>query len=434
MGDNRTEFNFAGAAISHFKDTVGFAFASETDIPEGMCEKSPCIIPLVSSVPLDIEPAPQNPSEFLLWVERILDPSVRTLYSQEQLKMVLQQGKAELFAIDIEERPQGLPTDITVGLTPKKLVNSLGYRLESKKIYVFRPQDRQFVEYNGSLESQLADTNLLYYKDINFQNKTDYVVAFLTDANESEPCTREINILTNLSKKYHDIAYFSIIPYSGVADFAQKINFPTSSLPLFFVIDKMNPSKRRWILDDKDSMYNESYLEEFILQIRSKVIPSVVLSEESAKEEKESTLHKLVAKDFSDLVYDDAHDCFVVFTSEENCSRCKFLKPIVTGLSSLLNGSTVYFYWFDVDKNDVPENVPEITDYPTIMMWPAGKKDEIPKIYSGSNSYYDLLVFIKDCASHAFSYTQSKLDALKKKADESFTFWIGKHFVKNEEE
>lgn len=68
------------------------------------------------------------------------------------------------------------------------------------------------------------------------------------------------------------------------------------------------------------------------------------------------------------------------------------------------------------------------------MMWPAGKKDEIPKIYCGSNSYYDLLTFIKDCASHAFSYTQSKLDALKKKADESFTFWIGKYFMKNEEE
>ena len=51
----------------------------------------------------------------------------------------------------------------------------------------------------------------------------------------------------------------------------------------------------------------------------------------------------------------------------------------------------------DATANDVPE---EIQGFPTIKLFPAGKKNETPLEYTGSRTVEDLANFIRDNGSH----------------------------------
>lgn len=62
----------------------------------------------------------------------------------------------------------------------------------------------------------------------------------------------------------------------------------------------------------------------------------------------------------------------------------------------------------DATANDVPE---EIQGFPTIKLFPAGKKDSPPIDYNGSRTIEDLAKFIRDSGTHG-------IDAYSEKAED----------------
>lgn len=125
------------------------------------------------------------------------------------------------------------------------------------------------------------------------------------------------------------------------------------------------------------------------------------------------SIQKVVGRTFSDFVFDDYYEALVLFTSP-NSTKYKFFKPIVNAVALLLNKTGIRFYYMDVSKNDVPTSVPPIKKFPTLMLWPAGHKDE-PIIYQGNNTFIDVLNFVQKHVNHKIKVPHFDLDSIKEK-------------------
>lgn len=125
------------------------------------------------------------------------------------------------------------------------------------------------------------------------------------------------------------------------------------------------------------------------------------------------SIQKVVGKTFNELVFDDYYETIVLFTSP-NSTKYKFFKPIVNAVAYLLNKTGFRFFYMDVSKNDVPESVPPLKKFPTLILWPAGHKDE-PIIYDGNNTFIDVLNFVHKYAGHKIKLPRYDLDSVKEK-------------------
>ena len=75
-------------------------------------------------------------------------------------------------------------------------------------------------------------------------------------------------------------------------------------------------------------------------------------------------------------------------------------------------------FHINVDKNDLPVSLPDINAYPSIMMWPAGRKAEPPEVFHGNSSISDFVEFVSKAASHSFQETSLDLQKVKDKVTE----------------
>merc|ERR1712023_56151 len=107
----------------------------------------------------------------------------------------------------------------------------------------------------------------------------------------------------------------------------------------------------------------------------------------------------VVGTTFDEIVMDDSKDVLVEFYAPW-CGHCKALAPAYDELGQLYASDElsklVTIAKVDATLNDVPD---EIQGFPTIKLFPAGKKDA-PIDYSGSRTVEDLVQFIKENGSH----------------------------------
>lgn len=114
-------------------------------------------------------------------------------------------------------------------------------------------------------------------------------------------------------------------------------------------------------------------------------------------ETQDGPVYILVGSEFDKVVKDSDKDVLVEFYAPW-CGHCKRLAPTYDELGELYKGSdNVLIAKVDHQENEVSER---IDGYPTIKLYPAGKKDE-PVNYRGNRELKDLVAFIMENGAHA---------------------------------
>jgi len=111
---------------------------------------------------------------------------------------------------------------------------------------------------------------------------------------------------------------------------------------------------------------------------------------------------------------------FVVFFAPW-CGHCRKLEPTLNAVARNSESvKTLVIGKFDATQNDVTGLF--FSGYPTLMLFPSGKKDE-PVTYHGERSTEKILEFIASHCTHKFN-AADVLHPPEKKATESHAFII----------
>lgn len=198
-----------------------------------------------------------------------------------------------------------------------------------------------------------------------------------------------------LAEKYKGKINFATIDAVAFGAHAQNLNLEMK-WPAFAIQDTTKGSKFPF---PQDKEITAESLKEYVDDwVDGKIAPSIKSEEVPATQE--GPVHVVVAHNFEEEVINNDKDVLLEFYAPW-CGHCKNLAPKYEELGALYFKNPefvdkVVVAKVDATANDVPV---EIQGFPTIKLYPAGKKDS-PIDYRGSRTVEDLANFIRDNGSH----------------------------------
>jgi protein disulfide-isomerase A1 len=210
--------------------------------------------------------------------------------------------------------------------------------------------------------------------------------------------------LKPLALKHKGAINFATIDAKSFGQHAGNLNLKPGQWPAFAI---QRTAKNEKFPYDQDKKITEKDIGTFVDDfLAGKVDPSV---KSEPIPETQGPVNVVVAKNYQELVIDNDKDVLLEFYAPW-CGHCKALAPKYEELGELYASEEfsklVTIAKVDATANDVPD---EIQGFPTIKLFPAGKKDS-PVDYTGSRTIEDLVQFIKDNGSHkvAAIYEEAK--------------------------
>ncbi|KAJ5102853.1 hypothetical protein N7532_003382 [Penicillium argentinense] len=173
---------------------------------------------------------------------------------------------------------------------------------------------------------------------------------------------------------------------------ASNLNLEPEKFPAFAIQETTKNAKYPY---DQSKKLDAKDVGKFIKNVLDgKVDPSI--KSEPIPETQEGSVTVVVGRNYQEVVIDNEKDVLVEFYAPW-CGHCKALAPKYEELAALYADvpefkEKVVVAKIDATANDVPDS---ITGFPTIKLYPAGKKDE-PVEYQGSRTVEDLVAFIKE--------------------------------------
>jgi protein disulfide-isomerase A1 len=234
---------------------------------------------------------------------------------------------------------------------------------------------------------------------------------FAETGEEREQLAKE---LKPLAVKHKGAINFATIDATAFGQHAGNLNLKPGTWPAFAI---QRTDKNEKFPYDQDLKINEKEIGTFVEDfLAGKVDPSI--KSEPIPESNDGPVTVVVAKNYKDIVIDNDKDVLVEFYAPW-CGHCKALAPKYEELGQAYASSElsklVTIAKVDATANDVPD---EIQGFPTIKLFPAGKKDA-PVDYSGSRTVEDLAQFIKENGSHkAAAVFAEAADAVEEEAEE----------------
>jgi protein disulfide-isomerase A1 len=218
----------------------------------------------------------------------------------------------------------------------------------------------------------------------------------------------------SLAEKYKGLINFATIDAKAFGQHAANLNLEVGKWPAFAI---QRTDKNQKYPYDQEKTVSAKDLTEFIEDfIEGKIEPSI--KSEPIPETQEGPVTVVVAKNYQELVIDNDKDVLLEFYAPW-CGHCKALAPKYEELAQLYSSddlaSKVVIAKVDATANDVPD---EIQGFPTIKLFPAGKKDS-PVDYSGSRTVEDLIQFIKENGSHKAEAVIPAEPEVEEKAEEA---------------
>lgn len=217
--------------------------------------------------------------------------------------------------------------------------------------------------------------------------------------------------LKPLALKHKGAINFATIDAKSFGQHAGNLNLKVGTWPAFAI---QRTDKNEKFPYDQDKKITEKDIGTFVEDfLAGKVEPSI--KSEPIPESQDGPVSVVVAKNYKDLVIDNDKDVLLEFYAPW-CGHCKALAPKYEELGQLYASDEfsklVTIAKVDATANDVPD---EIQGFPTIKLFPAGKKDS-PVEYSGSRTVEDLVQFIKENGSHKVA---AVIEEAKEKIEEA---------------
>lgn len=230
---------------------------------------------------------------------------------------------------------------------------------------------------------------------------------FAEEQEERDTLAKE---LKPLAEKYKGKINFATIDAKAFGQHAGNLNLEVGKWPAF-AIQKTDKNQKYPYAQDK--AITEKDIGEFVEDfVNDKISPSV--KSEPIPETNDGPVTVVVAHEYEKLVIDNDKDVLLEFYAPW-CGHCKALAPKYEELGALYASpelsKLVTVAKVDATTNDVPD---EIQGFPTIKLFPAGKKDS-PVDYSGARTVEDLAAFIEENGTHKAKVV---IEAVKEEVEE----------------
>ncbi|KAK0745921.1 protein disulfide-isomerase precursor [Schizothecium vesticola] len=209
--------------------------------------------------------------------------------------------------------------------------------------------------------------------------------------------------LKPIAEAQRGVINFATIDAAAYGAHAGNLNLKADKFPAFAIQEVAKNQKFPY--DQEKAITFEdikAFVDDFV---SGKVEPSI--KSEPIPESNDGPVKVIVAKNYNDIVLDDAKDVLVEFYAPW-CGHCKALAPKYEELGGLYADSEfkdkVVIAKVDATANDVPD---EIQGFPTIKLFPAGAKDKAVT-YSGSRTIEDLIKFIAENGKYKATVEEKK--------------------------
>jgi len=199
-------------------------------------------------------------------------------------------------------------------------------------------------------------------------------------------------LLKPVAEKHKGKVSFATIDAKQYGAHAGNLNLKTDVFPAFAIQETVKNSKFPY---DQEKKITLDEIHDFVQKfVDGKIEPSV--KSEEIPETQEGPVQIVVAKNYDDIVLNDAKDVLIEYYAPW-CGHCKALAPKYDELAALYTSNKdwdkkITIAKVDATANDVPD---EVQGFPTIKLFPAGGKDS-PITYSGSRTVEDLVKFIAE--------------------------------------
>lgn len=219
--------------------------------------------------------------------------------------------------------------------------------------------------------------------------------------------------LKPIAEAQRGVINFATIDAKQFGAHAANLNLKAEKFPAF-AIQEIAKNQKFPFDQEKEITHDviKAFVDDFVA---GKVEPSI--KSEPIPTSQEGSVVVVVAKNYDDIVLDDAKDVLVEFYAPW-CGHCKALAPKYEDLASLYAKSEfkdkVVIAKVDATANDVPD---EVQGFPTIKLFPAGAKGE-PVTYSGSRTVEDLIKFIAENGKYKASVVEETEEAEATEATE----------------
>jgi len=189
-----------------------------------------------------------------------------------------------------------------------------------------------------------------------------------------------------------EMLFIHIVP--SEAQIMDYFGVKQEELPALRIVDlRKDPMKK---YEFSGSEITGEKINEFVLGfVDGKLEPK--LRSEDTPEAQTEDVRVVVTNTFTADVIENDKDVLVEFYAPW-CSHCKELKPHYDALAlKLKHVETVVIAKVNAEANELPQI--KIEGFPTIKLWPAGKKDA-PVDYQGERNEQGLVDFVKQHATH----------------------------------
>lgn len=216
-------------------------------------------------------------------------------------------------------------------------------------------------------------------------------------------------VLLDVAKEYKSVLNIGFIDAKTFGTHATNVNLK-ETFPAFSIHNM--ESNRKYPVSQEEPITPEqvaTFVKDFVA---GKIEPTV--KSDPLPESQDGPVYTVVGHNYEEIVFDDNKDVLIEFYAPW-CGHCKKLAPTYDELGALYFDNPEYKDKVSVAKVDHTANEIEIPiqGYPTIMLFPAGKKDS-PITYQGARTLEALTEFIKENGTHKIDGAAVKKAAPKK--------------------
>lgn len=384
--------DFLDFSVFRYGDKVGFATAHSALAPS-TCNVFPCFVGYHESTEIPLEQPTWSPTSVALWCENVLKRGKFPLVFPEQVREQLAKKRVVVFGIGVDERPTDVPNTVPFYLAEESAFAGLQLNV-TKGVWVFRPNDRLLLPYNGNFE-EVATTPIMSIEE-EYRTKKFFAGYVLSPENEVNSNTHA-NILLEVAKKYNDQITFVIAKITDFQETLRDAGMRKLTPPFFFILESNNITKdHRWFVYG-DSANNQSFVDAFVGRVVAGQEEESIICSELPEQGPDNKFWELNARTIESAAIDKDTAAVIVVTAPW-CGHCKVFKPVLNATAEIssVNNSNVKFYWIDGTLNQLPSIVPNFSGYPTMFMWPAGENYTNPLTYDGEREIMEILTWVNE--------------------------------------